>query len=196
MNHLAHALLSFQNKPILVGNYIADFIKPMEVKKLPKNIWNGIALHREIDFYTDHHPIVKDINTFIRRQQGKYAPVITDILFDYILIKKWSAYGPTDLDTFTINSYNAIREHISILPPRITPKIESMLAYDFLKACSSKQHLEKTFSFLQNRVSFDNNIDQVIDHLQMYEAHIFPQFDAFFIALHDFAFNVYQSQKP
>ena len=59
MNYLAHIYLSGNNDFITIGNFIADGIRGNRYKKYPKEIQIGILLHREIDTFTDAHPIVR-----------------------------------------------------------------------------------------------------------------------------------------
>jgi acyl carrier protein phosphodiesterase len=42
MNFLAHAYLSFGLEEILVGNFIADFVRGKELEKYPKKVQLGI----------------------------------------------------------------------------------------------------------------------------------------------------------
>ena len=82
MNFLAHAFLSFNEEKILVGNFIADFVKGKQIKDFEEDIISGILLHREIDYFTDSHPLVKAGQSYLRPKFGHYSTVITDIFFD------------------------------------------------------------------------------------------------------------------
>ena len=62
MNFLAHTYLSCSNEDLLVGNFLADFMKNKDIESLPSNILKGIDLHRKIDSFTDSHPAVKEVN--------------------------------------------------------------------------------------------------------------------------------------
>jgi len=44
---------------MMIGNFIADHIKGNHYKEYSNEIQKGIFLHREIDTYTDTHPIVR-----------------------------------------------------------------------------------------------------------------------------------------
>ncbi len=57
MNFLAHASLSGNDDEILIGNFIADAVKGNQIDRFSDGIKKGIMLHREIDSYTDHHPV-------------------------------------------------------------------------------------------------------------------------------------------
>ena len=87
MNYLAHAFLSFGQDEILIGNFIGDFVKGKMIDTYPKGVRQGIRLHREIDKFTDTHPLVKASQSYLRPTFGHYSTVITDIFFDYFLGK-------------------------------------------------------------------------------------------------------------
>ncbi|MDD3273470.1 MAG: DUF479 domain-containing protein, partial [Bacteroidales bacterium] len=57
MNYLAHIYLSGSNRQLQVGNFIGDFVKGRKHENYPKGIQKGILLHREIDRFTDCHPL-------------------------------------------------------------------------------------------------------------------------------------------
>ena len=57
MNFLAHIFLSCGSEDLLIGNFIADFISNKEVNQYDPEVQKGIQLHREIDSYTDNHPV-------------------------------------------------------------------------------------------------------------------------------------------
>lgn len=59
MNFLAHLYLSESNTNIMIGNFIADHIRGNRFTHLDPEIQQGIKLHREIDTFTDAHPITK-----------------------------------------------------------------------------------------------------------------------------------------
>jgi acyl carrier protein phosphodiesterase len=59
MNFLAHIYLSGDHKLITIGNFVADGIRGNKYKLYPIEIQVGIKLHREIDTFTDAHPIFR-----------------------------------------------------------------------------------------------------------------------------------------
>ena len=58
MNYLAHIYLSGNNDMLKIGNFIADSVKGKQYLDYPKAVQQGITLHRNIDEFTDSHPIV------------------------------------------------------------------------------------------------------------------------------------------
>lgn len=100
MNFLAHIYLSGNNEMITIGNFMADGIRGETYKKYPVDIQKGILLHREIDTFTDAHPIVRQSTKRLHKNYGHYSGVIVDILYDHFLAKNWSAYSPVLLNSF------------------------------------------------------------------------------------------------
>ena len=59
MNFLAHVYLSGKNDHIRIGNFMADGIHGKNFDAFPADVQKGIRLHREIDSFTDFHPIFR-----------------------------------------------------------------------------------------------------------------------------------------
>ena len=57
MNFLAHFFLSHQTPELLIGSYLGDFVKGNQYRQYNEAVQQGILLHREVDRYTDHHPV-------------------------------------------------------------------------------------------------------------------------------------------
>ena len=92
MNYLAHIFLSGDNRKIQIGNFVGDAVKGHAYKKFSPDFRKGILLHRAIDDYTDHHPLVREAIELSRGEFGRYAGVITDIFFDYFLATGFRRY--------------------------------------------------------------------------------------------------------
>ncbi|MGB5646129.1 MAG: ACP phosphodiesterase, partial [Muriicola sp.] len=102
MNFLAHIFLSFGDKEISIGNFIADSIRGNKYTHLPATIQKGIILHREIDTFTDAHPIHKKSSKRLHPTQGHYSGVVIDVFYDHFLAKNWAQYSEEPLETFVV----------------------------------------------------------------------------------------------
>ena len=71
MNYLAHAVLSFNNDSVLVGQFIADDVKGNQWMNYETDIRNGILLHRFIDDFTDNHAAVLELKLIIYMNKQK-----------------------------------------------------------------------------------------------------------------------------
>lgn len=164
MNYLAHCHLSGSNTSLLMGNFIADMINNREVKSLPTAWKKGIQLHRHIDSFTDQHASVRKASALIRDTQGKYAPVVTDVFYDYFLAKNWATFSNQDLSQFIANIYEVIYQHLDDLPPRIIPKVVAMIEDNFMHNYTTLAGIHKTMGFLNRRAKFKSGfIDAVKD---------------------------------
>lgn len=116
MNFIAHLYLSDNNKEILVGNFLADAIKGKQIETLPFEIQNGVRLHRQIDFFTDNHPIVKHSKQFLVEKYNHFSGVLIDIFYDYFLIKNWHKFNNISLEIFSEISIEILDKNSHILP--------------------------------------------------------------------------------
>ena len=175
MNFLAHVYLSCQNNDLLVGNFLADFLTTKEYHLQPKDVKLGIELHKSIDKYTDQHPDVKACVAILRTTQGKYSPVIMDILFDFFLIKNWQKFSNQKLHTFTSNVYVILNDNIYLFPSKLQNALPFMIADDFLLSCKDEERLIKTFERLKKRVRFENHFDSILidlnNHYEKFDKH-------------------------
>ncbi len=119
MNFLAHIFLSGNEEPVIIGNFIADGIKGKYYLEYPKKIQIGILLHREIDTFTDAHPLVRQSTKKLHENYGHYSGIIVDILYDHFLAKNWHMYSDVPLAKYVEDFYVLLQKNIEILPERI-----------------------------------------------------------------------------
>jgi acyl carrier protein phosphodiesterase len=116
MNFLAHLFLSGEDEELKFGNFIGDWVKGHRYESYPKKIKEGILLHREIDHYTDHHPVSHKSIVRLRPAYGKHAGVSVDILYDHFLAINWSSYSDLNLEEFVDEFHKYVLKNLSILP--------------------------------------------------------------------------------
>ena len=109
MNYLAHAYLSFNNPPVLLGNMISDFVKGKKQFDYPATIQTGIQLHRAIDTFTDTHAATQQLKEFFKPQYRLYAGAFADIVYDYFLANDQNEFVNEEaLKLFTENAYASL----------------------------------------------------------------------------------------
>lgn len=188
MNFLAHAFLSFGQEEVLIGNFAADFIKGKEILQFEGNILSGILLHREIDTFTDSHPLVRAGQTYLRPRFRHYSSVITDIFFDYFLAKNWGKYSSIPLETFVNQTYETIEKHQKNFPSRFQEMFFWMKSQNWLLNYREKEGIQRTLNGLTKRASFDSKMNEAPEVLLEKEAEFELIFFAFFRDLETFAF--------
>ncbi len=158
MNYLAHALLSPEDPLILMGNLWGDLLKPRDYEGLSPQIREGIKRHQAIDAFTDNHKAVDEIVRILRPFQGKYTPVVADVLMDFILSKLWTQYHTLALEEFCGIKYQAVIDYLDYLPDRVQPRINRMLSHQWLESCKNRERMQGTLLMLSRRASFENTI--------------------------------------
>lgn len=180
MNFLAHLLLSCSEEELLVGNFLGDFVRNRDLPQLSAGIQRGVQLHRHIDTYTDQHAAVRQGTRLLQPAHRKYAGVILDIYFDFLLARHWAQFGPGSLREFTHRMYRVLEKYLPQCPPRVASFVPNMIADDWLMQYTHYPGLEETFRRLRRRVSQPDYFDDVVDTLRREEESLDGIFLAFF----------------
>ena len=165
MNFLAHLYLSCDNEDLLLGNFVADFIRNKEVENYPPEVQKGIELHRNIDRYTDNHPVVRQGTHRLQPHHHKYAPVVIDILYDHLLCKNWERYSSKSLQNFAAGTYQTLERRVDEMPAKLQRRLAPMIADNWLVRYGSEDGMRFTFAKMDMRTSFPSNFAKAYDHL-------------------------------
>ncbi|MFC2176569.1 ACP phosphodiesterase [Bacteroidota bacterium] len=163
VNFLGHVFLNPDDDLLLVGNFIADSVKGDPYKKLPKPIADGVMLHRMIDSFTDSHEQVKlGVNRF-RPTQGRYAPVVVDIVYDHILASNWQSYHQADLSRFVQDVYERLEQHQEHFPPKVKAYFPFLKTQNWLYNYQYEWGLLKSLQGLDKRASVPTEMYRSVD---------------------------------
>ncbi|MBK6445821.1 MAG: DUF479 domain-containing protein [Bacteroidetes bacterium] len=187
MNFLAHIYLSGENKDLMVGNFIADFVKGRKKFDYPDGIRKGIELHRQIDDYTDHHPITSLSKDRLRPKYSKYSGVIVDIYYDHFLAHNFSRYSEIPLVEYSAQTYKILNEYSEFLPEGVHYFLPFMIERNWLLNYASIEGIGRALSGLSKRVSFENKMDESVADLREHYQAFENEFNLFFPELITFA---------
>lgn len=165
MNFLAHLFLSCDDEDLLIGNFIADFIRNKEVENYPLSIQKGIELHRQIDTYTDNHPMVRQGVRRLQVFHRKYAPVVIDIIYDHLLALNWSKYSGQSLDSFAKDIYSILEKRMQELPPKLQRRLPGMIRGQWLQSYRTREGMLFTLKKMDERTAFPSSFGQALQHL-------------------------------
>lgn len=184
MNYLAHLALSNGIEEILVGNMIEDFITgriehPRNAFLTPELIV-GVKLHRKIDSFTDSHAIVKACNGIFHESVGKYASIVTDILFDHFLIKNWSAFYDLPLEEYCEQVYTILPKYHAFYPPPLQRVINSMVSYKWLLNYERDWGILKAYQSVNTKIRKPNFLDASISDFHKNYDYLNKQFMTFY----------------
>lgn len=186
MNFLAHCLLSCDDEWVLVGNFMADFLRNHQVAALPWAVQRGVQLHRRIDRYTDNHPAVRNSTRTLQPYHRKYAAVVVDVYYDHLLANYWTRYSEESLRNFAERQYYLLEKHRALMPVRLQRQTEGMIAGDWLVKYGTLDGLAFTFGKLRGRLSRPELLDGVMAYLAKHEAALTADFHQFFPQLTDY----------
>ena len=187
MNFLAHIYLSGDNEFITLGNFFADGIRGKQYKKFPLEIQIGILLHREIDTFTDAHPIVRQSTKKLHKNYSHYSGVIVDILYDHFLAKNWSNYSTVPLDTYVDDFYNLLETHFDILPSRIQKMMPYMVTDNWLLSYAKIEGIQRVLEGMNRRTKNKSKMNEATTELKKYYAEFENEFTLFFTELKAFS---------
>lgn len=189
MNFLAHLYLSYSNKNILIGNFIADAVKGKKHVNYPAEIQAGILLHREIDSYTDTHPIVRKSKQRLNKQYRHYSGVIIDILYDHFLAKNWQLYSEIPLAIYAENVYTFLEDKAEIFPQKIQHLLPYMIQYNWLLNYASVEGIERVLKGMNTKTKGVSKMDLAIEDLKLNYSDFEEDFNTFFEELIQFTKN-------
>lgn len=180
MNFLAHIYLSGDNELITIGNFIADGIRGKQYKKFSKEIQIGILLHRQIDTFTDAHPIVRQSTKRLHKNYSHYSGVIVDILYDHFLAKNWTQYSDIPLDIYVDKFYGSLETNFDLLPPRTQKLMPYMMADNWLLNYANLEGIQRVLNGMNRRTKNVSGMDKATLELQQYYSEFETEFKEFF----------------
>jgi acyl carrier protein phosphodiesterase len=191
MNFLAHIYLSFNDKEITIGNFIADSIRGNKYDHLPNKVKEGIKLHRLIDTYTDTHDIPKISSKRLHANYSHYSRVIVDIYYDHFLAKNWSKYSAIPLDVFVDDFYDLLEDNYEILPDGVKRMMPYMISENWIYNYSKMDGIARVLNGMNRRTKNVSKMNFAIldleEHYDAFEA----EFTEFFEELITYSKNKY-----
>lgn len=186
MNFLAHIYLSGDNEFVTIGNFIADGIRGKSYKKFPVDVQIGILLHREIDTYTDAHPIVRHSTKRLHKNYSHYSGVIVDILYDHFLAKNWKDYSNVPLEVYVEQFYDSLEANFEMLPNRTQRMLPHMIADNWLLSYAKIEGIQRVLDGMNRRTKNISGMNTATNELKQYYAEFENEFTSFFEELRAF----------
>lgn len=164
MNLLAHAILACSTLPDTEGQectgaLMADHFTGQVLQSYPPGIQTGIRQHRDIDGYTDHHPVFREFRQAIA---GAGAPrftsgILADIFWDHVLASEWESWGKPlcgqGLEVFCASVYTRLGQTKAYHSPGFAKAYPWLVGMSWLSSYASREGIERTLMGLAGRMS-------------------------------------------
>lgn len=191
MNFLAHIYLSFGDKEISIGNFIADSIRGNKYAHFPERIQKGILLHRAIDTFTDAHPIPRLSSKRLHARYSHYSRVIVDIYYDHFLARNWTKYSDTALEFFAEDFYDLLRDNFNLLPTGVKRMLPYMIADNWLVNYAGMEGIGRVLQGMNRRTDHKSGMNYAVEELQEHYEAFQEEFTQFFAELESYAYKEY-----
>jgi len=166
---------------------ISDYLKGKTQFDYSPAVQKGIRLHREIDRFTDTHPVTQELKSFFRPQYRLYAGAFADIVYDHFLANDRGIFSNEKaLDDFAIDTYRQLEKMSPGFPPAFQQMFPYMKEYNWLANYRHRRAIERSFIGLSKRARYLK--DTVIafelfnlhyDQMQLCYNRFFPELKAF-----------------
>jgi acyl carrier protein phosphodiesterase len=165
VNFLAHTYLSGCNEEIIVGNFMGDYVKGKNYNSYPDLVRKGILIHRDIDTYTDMHPITRRGKLRIVSKYHKYAGIIIDIFYDHFLASMWDDFSSLPLQDFVSRTYDLLKRNYKVLPEAIKRWFPTFLENNWMMAYQTVDGIELVLERMAANTSLPNHAGYAVEVL-------------------------------
>ena len=180
MNYLAHLYLAGEEEELIVGNFIADSVKGSHYKKFTERVSHGILMHRATDYFSDTHILYRKTIHRLALKHGKFAGVITDMFYDYLLAINWHNFSGTPLHEFSAKTYKTLHKHAEIMPEESRIILEYMSKNDWLTSYKRLEGIKRALQGLSNRMKYYHPMHEAVIELETHTALYVNDFNDFF----------------
>lgn len=200
MNYLAHLHLADQTPDSLLGNVLADCIKGNELSSFPPSICTGVLLHRQVDSFTDRHPVVQRSICRISRKWGWFSGILIDVYYDHVLARDWLRYAIEPLRHFVDRVHLSFLdgiEHVPVGGELLRRLIASDRLYSYVTTAGIADALLHLSHRINQRMPHKNiHLEQAMDDLLENHDDLVRDFHEFYPNLIEFAASWKEANKP
>lgn len=183
MNYLAHLFLGGDEPLQRLGGLMADFTRgrlETLAKQYPAKVMHGIAVHRQVDCFTDMHNHVARSKRRFSPPRRRYAGIIVDVLHDHYLSRHWRRYTDVSREAFIEDAYQLLRDNQHYLPERMQRVAPMMIEQDWLGGYQHIEALGMVYERMSRRLRHPNTLGNAIEEVQAHYSELEQDFENFF----------------
>lgn len=167
MNFLAHIYLSGENPRLMAGNFIGDFVKGRNLlQQFDAEVAAGVELHRAIDHYTDHHPVVKQSKMRLWTKYRHYSAVLVDVFYDHFLSRYWHDFSDVSIADYATDKYAILKSLEFMLPVPVRQLLPYMIRQNWLVNYGNFDGLQQTLNGMAQRTRHESGMEKSLADLQ------------------------------
>jgi len=181
MNFLGHIFLTPDpdDDELLLGNFIGDSVKGNPDRGLPRAISRGVRLHREIDRFTDDHPLVRKGVERLRPSQGRFASVVIDVIYDHVLASNWRDFHEQRLLPYTVQVYERLERLQQFFPDRVKRYFPYMKEHNWLYNYQFEWGAVRALRDIDRRTNTRTEMYRSMEVFRAYEQEFRQEFSVF-----------------
>ena len=186
MNYLAHTYLSGSNDYIKIGSFLGDWVRGSDYLKYSEDIQTGIMLHRNIDTFTDQHPIVRLSASRFQSRFSKYSGVIIDILYDHYLASNWKDFCDIPLRDYVNRMHNVMLNNFELFPERLKNYLPGFMNERWIERYATLEGIRDVLDTMSKRTSLPKETEFAISVMEAFYRDFRHEFFDFFSQIIEF----------
>lgn len=187
MNFLAHIYLARHSQQAMVGALLGDFNPGQAIHAMPPEMAREIQLHRLVDSYTDQHPQVLVCKALFPEGVRRFAGIVLDLYFDYLLSQHWQRYTTLSRPQLIADFYQALNDQHQHLPASLQNLRDRMISQDWLGSYGEVAGLRLAVQRTAQRLSrHGERLQQALALSEQHHQQIEIAFLEFFPELEDY----------
>lgn len=183
MNYLAHLVLAGADEDARLGNFLGDFVKgsvESHCDRYSAAVLDGIRCHRQIDQFTDAHPIFRRSCQRLGPEFRRVSAIAMDLTYDHLLIAHWSQFVAQPFPEFVEDAYALLQRRSPSLPLRLQQALPVMIRQDWLGSYASWNGVEIALGRVSKRMKRSDLLAQVWPAIAVCQDELATDFVKFF----------------
>lgn len=197
MNHLAHLLLAGDDQALQLGAMLGDHVRgDVSASGFTAAVRCGIRLHRKIDIWTDHNPLISSARALFPAPYRRYAGILLDVYFDHLLSRQWAAHSALSLAAFNSRTLAMLKRHQASLPSGLLQFYRFAKATNVLARYGETAMLQQVFVGISQRFRHVNPLPSALPLLQQHDVRLQQTFAQFWPHLQQTSQHWLAEQMP
>ena len=159
---------------------MGDYVKGRHYKDFPDQVRKGILIHRDIDSFTDSHPITRRNKLRVAEKYHKYAGIVIDIFYDHFLASLWDRFSDLSLGEFVSRTYDILKRNYKVLPEAVKMWFPTFLENNWMMAYQSVDGIELVLERMSANTTLPNHAEYAVEVLNEQYSYFQGDFLEFF----------------